>query len=127
MLIGNVGRDPEMRYTANGTALTSFSLAVNRSQRDPAGEWKEETTWFNIVAWRDLAERLSQSVTKGKQIFVDGRLQIRSWDDDQGVKHERIEVVANQVLLLGSRDRGEGDGGGGGNFDEGGSGGGGFG
>jgi single-strand DNA-binding protein len=105
LLIGNVGRDPEMRYTAGGTAQTSFSLAVNRGVRGPDGEWKEETDWFNVVAWRELAERLSQSISKGKQIYVEGRLQFRSWDDDQGVKHQRAEVIANQVLLLERRPR----------------------
>ncbi len=116
MLIGNVGKDPEMRYTANGTAQTSFSLAVNRNYRDPAntGEWKEDTEWFNIVAWQDLAERLAQNLTKGKQIYVEGRLQTRTWDDDQGLKHYRTEVIARDVKMLGSRDR-DGAGSGGGN------------
>lgn len=109
MIIGNVGRDPEMRYTANGTAQTLFSVAVNRNWRDGSGEWKEETEWFNIVTWRDLAERLAQSVTKGKQIYVEGRLQTRTWDDDQGVKHYRTELIANDVKMLGPRDaNGEG-------------------
>jgi len=106
MIIGNVGRDPEMRYTANGTAQTSFSVAANRNWRDASGEWHEETEWFNIVAWRDLAERLAQSLTKGKQVYVEGRLQTRNWDDDQGVKHYRTEVIANDVKLLGPRDPG---------------------
>jgi single-strand DNA-binding protein len=106
MLIGNAGKDPEMRYTANGTAQTTFSLAVNRNYRDPggSGEWKEETEWFNVVAWRELAERLAQNVTKGKQLYVEGRIQTRTWDDDQGVKHYRTEVIANDVKMLGARD-----------------------
>jgi len=120
MLIGNAGRDAELRYLANGTAQASFSLAVNRNYRGADGEWKEETEWFNIVAWRDLAERLSQSVTKGKQVYVEGRLQTRTWDDDQGVKHYRTEVIANSVLLLGSRD-GQAGAGGGGDWDTGGA------
>jgi len=111
MLIGNAGRDAELRYMANGTAQASFSLAVNRNLRGPDGEWTQETDWFNVVAWRDLAERLSQTVTKGRQLYVEGRLQVRSWDNDQGVKQYRTEVVANQVLALG---RGDGDGSGGG-------------
>ena len=123
MLIGNAGRDAELRYMANGTAQASFSLAVNRNLRGPDGEWTQETDWFNVVAWRDLAERLSQQVTKGQQLYVEGRLQIRSWDNDQGVKQYRTEVVANQVLLLGRRDsQGGGSGGSsGGVWDEGGS------
>ena len=106
MLIGNAGKDPEMRYTANGTAQTTFSLAVNRSYRDPANrdEWKEETEWFNIVAWQALAERLAQNLTKGKQVYVEGRLQTRTWDDDQGLKHYRTEVIAQDVKMLGARD-----------------------
>ena len=104
MLIGNAGRDAELRYLANGTAQAQFSLAVNRNYRGPDKEWKEETEWFNIVAWGELAERLSQNVTKGKQIYVEGRFQTRSWDDDQGVKHYRTEVIANSVLQLGSRE-----------------------
>jgi len=111
MLIGNVGRDPEMRYTANGTAQTSFSIAVNRSYRGPDNEWKEETEWFNVVAWRDLAERLGQNITKGQQVYVEGRIQTRTWDDDQGVKHYRTEVIANSVLMLGRRDGGPSRGG----------------
>ncbi|MGK2965015.1 MAG: single-stranded DNA-binding protein [Tepidiformaceae bacterium] len=106
MLIGNLGRDPEMRYTANGTAQTQFSLAVSRNFRGPDGEWKEETEWFNVVAWRDLAERLSQNLTKGQQVYVEGRLQTRNWDDDQGVKHYRTEVIANSVMSLGRREGG---------------------
>lgn len=111
MLIGNAGRDPEMRYTANGTAQTTFSLAVNRNTRDQAtNEWKSETEWFNIVAWRDLAERVSQMVTKGKQVYVEGRIQSRSWDNDQGVKQTRWEVIAERVIMLGSRsESGGGD------------------
>jgi single-strand DNA-binding protein len=106
MLIGNAGKDAELRYLANGTAQAQFSLAVNRRYRGPDGEWKEETEWFNIVAWRELAERLSQNVTKGKQVYVEGRLQTRTWDDDQGTKHYRTEVIANSVLLLGAREGG---------------------
>ena len=109
MLIGNAGRDAELRYLASGTAQAQFSLAVNRNYRGPDGDWKEETEWFNVVAWRELAERLSQTVTKGKQIYVEGRLQSRSWDDDQGVKHTRIEVIANTVLPLGPRGDGGGE------------------
>jgi single-strand DNA-binding protein len=104
MLIGNAGRDAELRYLANGTAQAQFSLAVNRNYRGPDGEWKEDTEWFNVVAWRELAERLSQTVTKGKQLYVEGRLQTRSWDDDQGQKHYRTEVIAQTVLQLGSRE-----------------------
>jgi single-strand DNA-binding protein len=119
ILIGNAGKDAELRYLANGTAQASFSIAVNRNLRGADGEWTQETDWFNVVAWRELAERLSQTVTKGRQLYVEGRLSIRSWDNDQGVKQYRTEIVANQVLALG---RGDGQGGsGGGGWDDGGS------
>lgn len=103
MLIGNAGRDAELRYLANGTAQASFSLAVSRNQRGPDGEWKSETDWFNVVAWKDLAERLPQTATKGQQVYVEGRLSIRSWDGDDGKKQYRTEIVANSVLALGGK------------------------
>jgi single-strand DNA-binding protein len=104
MLIGNTGRDAELRYTANGTAQSQFSLAVNHRRKGASGDWEDATEWFNIVVFGDQAERTSQWITKGKQLYVEGRLQTRSWDDDQGVKHYRTEVIANQVLFLGSRE-----------------------
>lgn len=102
MLIGNAGRDTELRYTAKGTAQSSFSLAVNHNSKGPDGEWKQETEWFNVVAWGDLAERMSGKVLKGQQVYVEGRLSIRSWDGDDGKKQFRTEIVANQVLMLGA-------------------------
>ncbi len=119
MLIGNAGKDAELRYAASGTAMAQFSLAVNSRRRGQSGDWEDQTEWFNIIIFREQAERVSQYITKGKQLFVEGRLQTRTWDDDQGVKHYRTEVVANNVVLLGSgagRDSGGGDdwGGGGG-------------
>jgi len=110
MLIGNAGKDAELRYTANGTAQSQFSLAVNFRRKSASGDWEEATEWFNIVVFADQAERTSQYITKGKQLYVEGRLQTRTWDDDQGQKHYRTEVVANQVLFLGSRDTGSGGG-----------------
>lgn len=112
MLIGNAGKDAELRYLANGTAQAKFSLAVNRNFKGPDGEWKEETEWFNIVIWAALAERISQNVTKGKQIYVEGRLSTRTWDDDQGVKHYMTEVIANDLKILERREPGQGGGGG---------------
>lgn len=103
MLIGNAGRDAELRYTANGTAQAQFSLAVNSRRRGASGDWEEQTEWFNIVLWREQAERLSQYITKGKQLYVEGRLQTRSWDDDQGQRHYRTEVIASNIQFLGSR------------------------
>ena len=99
MLIGNVGRDPETRFTANGNAMTTFSVAVNRSYGTEEGR-REETEWFNIVTWSKLAELLGQHLQKGRKVFIEGRLTTRSWDGQDGQKHYRTEVVAAQVLFL---------------------------
>lgn len=112
MLIGNTGRDAEMRYLSTGTAMTTFSLAVNSRRRGQAGEWEDQTDWFNIVLFGDQAERISQYITKGKQLFIEGRLNQRQWDDDQGQRHYRTEVVANNVQFLDRRGEGGGSGGG---------------
>jgi single-strand DNA-binding protein len=101
MLIGNVGKDPEMRYTANGSAVTSFSLAVNRNFSSKEGERREETEWFEVVTWNRLAEICSQFLQKGRQAYVEGRLHTRSWDGQDGQRHYKTEVVAEQVLFLG--------------------------
>jgi single-strand DNA-binding protein len=101
MLIGNVGKDPEMRYTANGSAVTSFSLACNRTFATPEGERREETDWFDIVTWNKLAELCSQFLQKGRQAYVEGRLHTRSWEGQDGQKRYRTEVVAQTVLFLG--------------------------
>ena len=128
MIIGNTGRDAELRYTANGTAVSDFSMAVNSRRRSQSGDWEDETEWFQVVLFGDRAERISQYITKGKQLYVEGRLRTRNWDDDQGVRHYRTEVIANNVEFLDRRGESGGGGGdwsgGGGNFG-GGSGGGG--
>jgi len=111
MLIGNVGKDPEMRYTANGSAVTTFSLACNRVYNSPEGERREETDWFDIVTWSKLAELCSQFLQKGRQAYVEGRLHTRSWEGQDGQKRYRTEVVAQTVLFLGGAP---GSGGGGG-------------
>src|SRR3990172_3273835 len=100
MIIGNLGADPEMRYTADGTALTSFRVASSRQYTGPDGERKEETEWFAVVTWRKLAEQCSQYLQKGKKVYVEGRLQTRSWDGPDGQRHYRTEVVADRVLFL---------------------------
>ena len=99
MLIGNLGTDPEMRYTANGSAVTTFRLAVSRSFGGE-GERREETEWFTVVTWNKLAELLGQHLQKGRKVFVEGRLASRSWDGPDGQKRYRTEVIANQVLFL---------------------------
>jgi single-strand DNA-binding protein len=103
IIIGNVGRDPEMRYTPNGRPVTSFSVATTRSWVSAEGERREETEWFNVVAWGNLAEICKAHLSRNQQVYVEGRLQTRGWEDEQGKKHFRTEVVANEMLLLGDR------------------------
>ncbi len=101
MLIGNVGKDPEMRFTPNGNPVTSFSVATNRiGPATEGGERKKETEWFSVITWNKLAENCNQFLTKGQKVYVEGRLQTRSWDGQDGQKHYRTEVVANTVLFL---------------------------
>jgi single-strand DNA-binding protein len=100
MLIGNVGTDPEMRYTANGNAVTTFRLACNRNFSGPDGERREETEWFTVVTWNKLAETVSQFLQKGRRAYVEGRLQTRSWEGQDGQRRFRTEVIANTVLFL---------------------------
>lgn len=112
ILVGHLGRDAETAYTASQTAVTKFSVATNRRWKDQqSGEWKEETNWTNVVLWR--GENLAPYLTKGKQIYVEGRIQTRSYDDKDGKKVYTTEVVADDVILLGGRG-GEGGGAGGG-------------
>jgi single-strand DNA-binding protein len=103
MVIGNVGRDPEMRYIPSGKPVTSFSVATSRGWTDADGERHEETEWFNVVAWGSLAEICKQHLRKGQQVYIEGRLQTRSWEDHEGRKRFRTEVVANEMILLGKR------------------------
>jgi len=103
MIIGNVGREPELRFTANGKPVTSFSVAVSRRWTDSRGQRREETEWFNVVAWGNLAEICSRYLVKGGQVYVEGRLQTRSWEDEQGQRQYRTDVVANEVTILDRR------------------------
>lgn len=103
MLIGHLGRDPEMRYTPAGRPVTTFTLAVNRSWNTSDGEHHIETDWFNIVAWSNLAEICKQHLGKGQQVYIEGRLQTRKWDDKEGNKHTTTEVVASEMMILGER------------------------
>ena len=108
MIIGNLGRDPEMRYTPNGQAVTQFTVAVNHNYKDSTGEWKEETEWFRVVAWAALAERTAENLRKGRKVYVEGRLQTRSWEDKDGQKRYTTELVASTVTSLDPRPREEG-------------------
>lgn len=105
MIIGNLGRDPEMRYTPSGKPVTSFSVAVSRSYTKAEGERTEVTDWFNVVAWGRLAEICSQYLTKGSTVYVEGRLETRSWEGENGQKHYRTELVANDVNILERKGR----------------------
>lgn len=100
MLIGTVGRDPEMRYTPDGVAVTSFSLAVKRVWKGSNGKPQESWDWFSIIAWRHLAEICKQYLAKGEHVYVEGRLQTREWRDEAGQDQLRTEVVASHILLL---------------------------
>lgn len=100
MLIGNLGRDPEMNYTQNGTALTKFSLAVSRSYKTSSGEKRDETEWFNIVAWDKLAETCNQYLHKGVKVYIEGRLTQRKYTDKEGNQRTAVDVIANDMQIL---------------------------
>jgi single-strand DNA-binding protein len=115
ILIGNLGKDPEVKYTPQGTPVAKFSLATNERYKDKSGEWQDRTEWHNIVAWQRLAEIVGEYVKKGSKIYVEGRLQTSSWDDKQtGEKKYRTEIVANDLVLLSGRGDAGDDGGNGG-------------
>jgi single-strand DNA-binding protein len=97
-LVGNATRDPELRYTAGGAATASFGLAVNRRwQNRQTQEWEEQVSFFNVVAWREMAENIGESITKGTRVVVTGRLEQRSWETPQGEKRTVVEVVADEI------------------------------
>jgi single-strand DNA-binding protein len=106
MIIGNLGRDPEMRYTPGGQAVTQFTVATNRRWLDKAtDEWQEETEWFRVVVWGQQAERAAESLRKGNKVYIEGRIQTRQWEDQSGQKRSTTELVANQVTNLERRPR----------------------
>jgi single-strand DNA-binding protein len=110
ILVGNLGRDAETKFTPGGSSVTKFSVATTRRWKDPqSGEWKDETNWSNVTLWR--AENVAPYLTKGKQVYVEGRLQTRSYEDKDGKKVYATDVVADDVILLGGRGGGEGGGG----------------
>lgn len=129
LLIGNLGRDPELRSTPSGQQVATFSLATSRRWKDKGGDKQEQTEWHNVVCWGRLAEIAGRYLTKGKQIYVEGRIQTRSWDDKtSGEKKYRTEIIADNFQMLGGRGEGDHGGGGGGSypdFEPGGGGGGG--
>lgn len=116
ILLGHLGKDAETKFTPSGVAKTAFTLATNRRWKDQqSGEWKEITDWHNVVLWR--SENLSNYLLKGKQVYVEGRLESRSWEDKEGQKRYITEVVADDVILLGGRG-GDAPGGGSGDYDQ---------
>jgi single-strand DNA-binding protein len=100
MLIGNVGTDPEMRFTANGNPVTSFRVATSRSYTTSEGERRQETEWFTVVAWKKQAESCNQFLTKGQRVYVEGSVRQRAWEGRDGQKRVTVEVIANRVLFL---------------------------
>ncbi|PLX81190.1 MAG: single-stranded DNA-binding protein [Desulfuromonas sp.] len=103
ILVGNLGKDPELRYTASGTAVATFSIATSERYKDRDGNQQEKTEWHNIVAWRQLAEICGKYLVKGKQVYIEGKIQTRSYDDRDGNKRYITEIVADQMQMLGSR------------------------
>lgn len=105
MLIGNLGRDPELSYTPSGTAVCKFSIAVNRVTKSSTGERQDETDWFNIVAWQKLAETCNTYLRKGSKVFVEGRLSMRKYTDKSNVERTAVEVVLNEMEMLTPKDK----------------------
>ena len=106
ILIGNLGRDPELRRLESGAAVAKFSIATNENYKDRSGEWQQQTEWHEIVAWRQLAERAESSLKKGMQIYLEGKLTHRSWQDQDGNNRKTTEVVANYFRIVGGRREG---------------------
>jgi single-strand DNA-binding protein len=111
-LIGRLGKDPEMRYTKQGTAVTSFSVATGGKWTDRDGNERDDTEWHRVVAWNKLAEICNQYLSKGKQVYIEGRLQTRKWQDQSGNDRYTTEIIANDMLMLGNKDDGGSSGGG---------------
>jgi len=104
-LMGNLTRDPELRYVPSGSAVVNFSVAVNRTYKDNAGERKEDTSFLRVVVWGKMAEICGEYLTKGRQVLVEGRLKSRTWETPEGQKRNAVDVVATSVQFLGSRDK----------------------
>lgn len=106
MVTGRVGRDPVMRYTPSGKPVTNFSVAVNRISRTPEGDNREETEWFSVEAWERLGETCNEYLKKGSKVFLEGRLRTREYEDRNGVKRTAVEIIANEMIMLDSRQQG---------------------
>jgi single-strand DNA-binding protein len=114
ILVGNLGRDPELRYTQSGQAVANFSLATTDRFQSRDGDWQERTEWHRIVTWGKTAENCAQYLSKGRSVYVEGRLQTNEWEDKEGQKRRTTEVVAQAVKFLGGRGQGGAPQGGGG-------------
>ena len=109
ILLGNLGRDPEVKYTASGVPVAKFSVATNERFKDRQGQWQDRTEWHNVVAWHRLAEIVGEYCREGSKLYVEGKLQTSTWEDRQnGGKKYRTEIVARDIVLLGSKDDGQG-------------------
>lgn len=104
ILIGNIGQDPEVRHLESGSVVATFSVATNENYKDKSGEWQTITEWHNIVVWRALAEMVERNYKKGMQIYVEGKLTTRKWQDKEGNDRRTTEVVANTLRMLSSRE-----------------------
>jgi single-strand DNA-binding protein len=114
ILIGNLGKDPEVKYTPQGTPVAKLTIATNERFKDKSGEWQDRTEWHNVVLWQRLAEIAGEYLKKGGKVYIEGRLQTRSWDDKtSGQKKYMTEVVGSDLVLLGGRGEGGGESGGG--------------
>ncbi len=103
ILVGNLGRDPELRYTPQGTPVCSFTMATNERRKDKAGEMQDHTTWFRVTLWGRQAETASQYLTKGRQVYIEGRLRVEEWTDRDGKPRHTLEVHATDMQFIGSR------------------------
>ena len=113
MIIGNLGADPELRYTPSGKAVTNLRVAVNHNFKGADGEWQKETQWFNVEVWDQAAERAAEQLRKGNKVYAEGRLRTREWEGQDGQKRTSVEIRADRVVSLERREPGEGFGGGG--------------
>jgi single-strand DNA-binding protein len=104
ILLGNLCRDPELRTTSGGTAICNLRLAVNERTKDAGGQWRDQASFFDVTAFGSLAEHCAKYLAKGRQVAIDGRLRWRSWEAKDGSKHEAVEVVAESVQVIGSRE-----------------------
>jgi single-strand DNA-binding protein len=112
ILVGNLGKDPEVKYTSTGTPVAKFSLATNEGYKDKSGQWQDRTEWHNVVAWQRLAEIVGEYVKKGSKVYIEGRLQTSSWDDKEtGQKKYKTEIIANDLVLLSGRSETDSEGG----------------